>query len=82
MDLDYTKLLVMVKDCAADLQVDGLVPYSLRHAGASKDALCKIRTLREIQKRGRWRAHRSITRYEQGGRVGLGYVRLKPATCE
>ena len=74
---DYLTLLSMVKSCAVDLQVEGLVPYSLRHSAASHDALHKLRSLQEIQKRGRWRAHRSVTRYEKSGRVGLGYLRLK-----
>ena len=67
--LDYLKLLSMLKACAVKLQVEGLVPCSLRHSATSHDALHKLRTLQEIQKRGRWRAHQSVTRYEKGGQI-------------
>ncbi len=45
---NYRELHLMVKQCAADLRVEGLVPYSLRHAAASHDALHKVRSLPEI----------------------------------
>ena len=72
----YNEVLATVKQCALDLQVVGFTPYSLRHSGASHDTIHKIRSLQEVQKRGRWRAHRSVTRYEKGGRVGAEYVKI------
>ena len=41
----------------------GFVPYSLRHAGASADYLNRLRTIQEVQFRGRWRTERSLKRY-------------------
>ena len=39
--------------------------YSLRHGGASHDALSGRRVLRDIKKRGRWRSDASVRRYEK-----------------
>ena len=47
-----------------------LVLHQLRGSGASDDRLRRTRPLEEVQKRGRWRAYRSVTRYERAGRVG------------
>ena len=44
-------------------------PYSLRHGGASHDALHKKRDMIEIQKRGRWRAEASVRRYQKETRA-------------
>ena len=53
-----------------------LVPYQLRHSGASDDRLQKIRTSEEIMKRGRWRTLKSVARYEKHARVTLEFSRL------
>lgn len=42
-------------------------PHSLRHGGASRDALEKLEDLRGIQRRGRWKARESVRRYEKAG---------------
>jgi len=42
-----------------------IVPRS----GAVLGAPAKRRTLQEIQKRGRWAAHKSVIRYEKTGRI-------------
>ena len=47
----------------------GLVPYSLRHAGPSWDAIRRRRSQREIQRRGRWASPTSVQRYERSSRV-------------
>ena len=44
-------------------------PYSVRHGGASSDALWRTRSLIEIQKRGRWRSEKSVRRYEKHSRL-------------
>ena len=49
--------------------IPDLVPYGLRHAGASLDRSSRSRTLLEVQKRGRWQQLRSVQRYEKGGRL-------------
>jgi len=42
-------------------------PHVIRHSSASNDAFFKRRDLREIQKRGRWAARGSVSRYEKHG---------------
>ena len=38
---------------------------TVRHGGASSDALRRTRSLIELQKRGRWRSEKSVRRYEK-----------------
>eukprot|EP00438_Fugacium_kawagutii_P020835 Skav200772 [mRNA] locus=scaffold2001:422297:423250:+ [translate_table: standard] len=40
-------------------------PHVLRHAGASNDVYHKRRNLQEVQRRGRWKAKSSVSRYEK-----------------
>ena len=40
-------------------------PHVLRHSGASNDVFHQRRPLQEVQKRGRWLARKSVTRYEK-----------------
>ena len=54
-----------------------LVPYSLRHAGPSWDALVHRTPQREIQRRGRWKSPGSVVRYERSSRV-LAVLRALP----
>lgn len=56
-----------------------VVPYSLRHSGASRDAVGRARALQEVQKRCRWRGHRRLVRYEKAGCVGAKYTHIPPA---
>ncbi|CAE7356621.1 unnamed protein product [Symbiodinium sp. CCMP2592] len=42
-----------------------IMPHILRHSGASNDMFHNRRSLNEIQKRGRWQARKSVTRYEK-----------------
>ena len=46
-----------------------IVPHTFRHSGPSNDVYHKRRTLREVQKRGRWKSTRSVARYEKAGRL-------------
>ena len=55
-------------------------PYSLRHGGASFDALHKRRTLGEIRLRGRWRTDSSVARYNKHARVLKEVERLPLST--
>jgi len=55
-------------------------PYSLRHGGASTDRLLKTRPLKEVKKRGRWRADASVARYEKHSRLLKEVERLPKAT--
>eukprot|EP00971_Amphidinium_carterae_P007934 157143-Amphidinium_carterae.1 len=52
----------------------------MRHSGASWDALTKSRSLQAIQKRGRWRAASSVSRYEKAGRVAVLFNALPEQT--
>ena len=40
-------------------------PHNIRHTGPSFDVWAGYRDLREVQKRGRWRADASVTRYSK-----------------
>ena len=53
-----------------------LVPYQLRHSGASSDMLSRFRNSEEIMKRGRWRCLKSVSRYEKHARVTLEFSKL------
>ena len=44
-------------------------PYSLRHGGASHDALMGYRDLASIKERGRWKADSSVARYKKAARA-------------
>jgi hypothetical protein len=61
----------------ARLEVLKVDTYSLRHGGASADALEGRRPLREIKKRGRWKSDASVRRYETAS-VALHQVQLIP----
>jgi integrase len=50
--------------------------YQIRHGSASTDVLTGLRTLTEIQKRGRWEAAKSVKRYTNGGRISQVYDNL------
>ena len=53
------------KEIVMEMGVEGLVgkPHSVRHTGPSRDVFLGYRGLREIQRRGRWRADASVLRY-------------------
>ena len=50
---------------AAKVEAFNLVPYSMRHAGASHDVLAKVRSIAEVKLRGRWRSDSSLQRYSK-----------------
>lgn len=56
-----------------------LTPHCLRHSGPSSDCYHKVRTLEEIQQRGRWRALSSVARYKKPGRMLLTHQKIPPA---
>ncbi|CAK0882805.1 unnamed protein product, partial [Prorocentrum cordatum] len=45
------------------------VPYQARHSGASIDAAMKYRTRAEIKSRGRWKAGKSVLRYDSKAKI-------------
>jgi hypothetical protein len=50
--------------------------YQIRHGSASTDVLQKVRTLEQVQKRGRWLTPKSVRRYTNGGRVSQVFQEL------
>ncbi len=46
-----------------------MLPYQLRHAGASKEFATGDRSLLAIRRRGGWLADRSVRRYEKGSQL-------------
>lgn len=48
-----------------------LTAHMLRHSGASHDSYYQLRTLKEIQYRGRWKAVSSVARYKKPGKMLL-----------
>ena len=55
-------------------------PHSVRHGGASSDALWRTRSFMEILKRGRWRSEKSVQRYETHARLLKETAKLSTAT--
>ena len=55
-------------------------PYTLRHGGASDDALRRRRTWQGIQDRGRWKTAASVRRYKKFARVMKEAERLSQET--
>jgi hypothetical protein len=78
-NFDYPTLTHMIRKAALALGLS-FVPYQLRHSGASWDRLKGRRTLQEIQKRGMWRTHKSVTRYEQAARIVSEYLKINEHT--
>ena len=63
------------------LGLAGLAPqlHSLRHGGASDDALTKRRTIQEIKMRGRWSSDQSLRRYAKATRLQAELRKMDPA---
>ena len=61
------------------LQAGVFTPHTIRHSGPSYDAIHHLRTLSEIQQRGRWSCPGSVARYKRPGRLLLQASRLPPA---
>ena len=40
-------------------------PHNVRHTGPSRDVYIRYRTLKEVQRRGRWRVDSSVLRYSK-----------------
>ena len=53
--------------------------YVLRHTGPSHDYLSKLRSLADIQRRGRWGLESSVRRYEKAARVTARLSGLRPS---
>ena len=66
--LSYPTYASLISGAAVEAGIPFRVtPHLARHGGASEDFFRRKRSLDEIQKRGRWRDKRSVTRYEKSG---------------
>ena len=66
--------------CQMGVHVIAIHSHSVRHGGASSDALWRTRSLTKIQKRGRWRSEKSVGRYERHHRLLKETAKLSTAT--
>jgi len=82
--LSGTRLIAMFKDSVDSLGMSHLAPvrYSLRHGGASDDAISKRRSLLEIKKRGQWRTDQSLKRYAKESKVSEELQKIPLAVLE
>jgi integrase len=81
-DYDYPMFARNFQTAVSNISVGPLVPYQGRHSGASIDRCSGRRTVEEVRKRGRWKSHRSVVRYEKSGLLQASALRLGPATIE
>ena len=66
---NYAELLNEWRPAARALGCPDFVPYELRHSGPSWERMRGWRSLPTVQKRGRWKALKSVMRYEKAGRL-------------
>ena len=75
---DYSHYSKIFGQVVETLGLD-MTPYQLRHSGPSTDRSRNLRSLLEVQKRGRWRSHKSVARYEKSARLAANFQSLSPA---
>lgn len=75
---DYSHYSKIFGQVVETLGLD-MTPYQLRHSGPSIDRSRNLRSLLEVQKRGRWRSHKSVARYEKSARLAANFQSLSPA---
>ena len=68
-DMDYHSYLTMFKKGVRLLGKPRVVPYQMRHSGASADRADGSRSAEETRSRGNWGSLRSMRRYEKVGRL-------------
>jgi len=74
-DFDYQSYYQAFVTAAKKMQIE-ITPYNMRHSGPSIDRSQNTRPLLEVQKRGRWRSHKSVTRYEKSARLAANFNQL------
>ena len=75
----YSKAFALEAELSG-VKVLGPHVYSVRHGGASEDALSGLRDLAAIQARGRWLVPQSVRRYEKHARLLKEIQRLPKPT--
>ncbi len=72
----YEKQISISADDAGLSQLR-LCPHMLRHSGASHDSYHQVRSIKDIQVRGRWKALVSVGRYRKPGLMLLAQSAVK-----
>jgi len=75
---EYSQFYQMFVQAAAALGFK-MAPYQGRHSGISIDRAHRERSLDECMKRGRWKAPKSVARYEKAGRLNDAWRELSAA---
>jgi hypothetical protein len=73
--LSYMEFYRIFTATALKLQV-GLMASMGRGSGASIDRALKRRSLQEVQRQGRWKAAKSVTRYDKMNRLNHSWIAL------
>lgn len=81
-EFNYAQFLMQFRKAVRALGLPSVVPYQLRHSGASADRGEDSRSLLEVQRRGQWRSVRSVQRYEKAARLATSAHRLRPEMRE
>ena len=78
--LNLPRYETLVRDAArkCSLEVLKASPHSVRHGGASTAAYHGLLDIKGIMRRGRWKAHNSVRRYEKHGRLQRQLSKLTP----
>lgn len=74
-DFDYEEYQRTFKLVSRMLGIEA-TPYQTRHSGPSIDRARNYRSQLEVQKRGQWRAQKSVMRYEKSARLALSWEKV------
>lgn len=72
---DYGHYSQVFQQITESMNLD-MTPYQMRHSGPSIDRSRNVRSLVEVQKRGRWKSHKSVARYEKSARLAANFQAL------
>ena len=75
----YQQFVSGLVQVCVDSGMPKMVPYEMHHSGPSHDRCLKLRSLLQVQKRGRWKSTRSLVRYEKHTRIQQQWNKLSPA---
>ena len=75
---NYHQFVKAFHVACAELGMEKVVPYQVRHSGATADRGDNRRTLLEVQRCGQWRSVSSVQRYEKAARLATSIHMLGP----
>lgn len=75
-DFDYSEYTKIFRKVTKELGIEQVTPYQTRHSGPSIDRARGYRTQSEVQKRGQWKAVKSVMRYEKAARLAATFNAL------